>query len=100
MANLQVVTAQETVSIPLKSGATLLHLIQTESVPWGFNCLRGTCARCRCQVLSGQDGLQPPTEAEELRLRKKELAEGFRLACQAIVKDVEEDIIIQYTPYR
>ena len=42
---------------------------------------KGTCGRCRVQMVTGQ--VSPPTADEAQVLRPRELAEGFRLACQA-----------------
>jgi uncharacterized 2Fe-2S/4Fe-4S cluster protein (DUF4445 family) len=41
---------------------------------------KGTCHRCKVQVLDGS--VSPPTESEESSLSPQELAEGYRLACQ------------------
>ena len=41
---------------------------------------RGTCGKCRVQVA---DGLGPLTPAEEKLLTAEEIADGWRLACQA-----------------
>jgi len=45
---------------------------------------RGICGKCRVQVLGG-DGLTPVNEIERQRLSEEELAEGWRLSCQARV---------------
>lgn len=42
---------------------------------------RGLCGRCRVKVKGG--ALSPPAEAEKNTLSPEELAEGYRLACQA-----------------
>ena len=42
---------------------------------------RGTCGRCRIQVLQGE--VSPPTATEREALKPQELADGYRLACQA-----------------
>jgi len=46
---------------------------------------QGTCGRCRVQVREGQ--VPPPTPAEQALLSPKELAAGYRLACQLHVID-------------
>jgi 2Fe-2S ferredoxin len=66
-------------------GATLLENALRAGVDWGFNCSRGTCARCRCLVQEGADVLAEPTDAEWDRLGPEELDAGFRLGCQAVV---------------
>ncbi|RLC95096.1 MAG: ferredoxin [Chloroflexi bacterium] len=42
---------------------------------------RGTCHRCKIQVLSGK--ASSPTASEQEHLTPEELANGYRLACQA-----------------
>ncbi len=44
----------------------------------------GTCGKCRV-VVSGDAG--PLTEAERRHLSPKEIEDGYRLACQAVVED-------------
>ncbi len=41
---------------------------------------KGTCGRCRVQVVAGD--VSPPTGEEEKALSRHELKEGYRLACQ------------------
>ena len=64
-------------------GATILELAQANKVDWLSNCKRGTCARCRSLVIEGMDCLSIPNEAEINRLEQDELAQGYRLGCQA-----------------
>ncbi|MBI2860709.1 MAG: DUF4445 domain-containing protein [Chloroflexi bacterium] len=42
---------------------------------------RGTCGHCRVQLISGP--VSPPTSSEMKALGTREIAEGYRLACQA-----------------
>ncbi|MBO9607540.1 MAG: (2Fe-2S)-binding protein [Paenibacillaceae bacterium] len=77
---------------------TILQLALKHDVDWGFNCTRGTCARCRCRIDSGMERLNAPTEAELDRLEPEELESGFRLACQAAVK-AEGTITAVWKPY-
>jgi uncharacterized 2Fe-2S/4Fe-4S cluster protein (DUF4445 family) len=44
---------------------------------------KGTCGRCKVQVLEGQ--VSPMTETEGRKLTADEVARGYRLACQAEV---------------
>jgi uncharacterized 2Fe-2S/4Fe-4S cluster protein (DUF4445 family) len=41
---------------------------------------KGTCHRCRVQVINGE--VSPPTKGEEEALSPQELDDGYRLACQ------------------
>lgn len=67
-------------------GATILELAEKYDVDWNSNCRRGTCARCRCFVQEGMEFLSEPNEAEINRLEKTEIVEGYRLGCQAEIK--------------
>ncbi|WP_322745671.1 2Fe-2S iron-sulfur cluster-binding protein [Paenibacillus donghaensis] len=67
-------------------GKTILQHAKDHEVDWQHMCKRGTCARCRCQVIEGYEFLEEPTEAEYRRLDPEEFDEGFRLGCQAVVK--------------
>lgn len=69
-----------------QQGRTLLEHALKHGVDWQNLCTKGTCARCRCYIEAGVEFLEEPTRAEERRLDPEELEEGYRLACQAIVK--------------
>jgi Na+-transporting NADH:ubiquinone oxidoreductase subunit F len=64
-------------------GSTLLSTLASRSVYLPSACGGGgTCAMCRCQVLEG-GGEVLPTETNHLS--RKEVREGWRLACQVKV---------------
>ncbi|WP_342346100.1 2Fe-2S iron-sulfur cluster-binding protein [Paenibacillus mangrovi] len=67
-------------------GKTILQHAKDHEIDWQHMCKRGTCARCRCQVMEGLQFLEEPTQAEHSRLDPEEFDEGFRLGCQAVVK--------------
>lgn len=71
-------------------GKSLLDIAVKHSLDWNYSCTRGTCARCRCFVQQGQDHLVKPTQAEIERLDEDELAEGYRLGCQAKLQSIGE----------
>ncbi|WP_161798175.1 2Fe-2S iron-sulfur cluster-binding protein [Aneurinibacillus tyrosinisolvens] len=50
-----------------------------------FKCRKGTCGRCTVQVTKGTSLLLPPNQIEQQKLNRF-LTEGYRLACQAIIK--------------
>jgi uncharacterized 2Fe-2S/4Fe-4S cluster protein (DUF4445 family) len=54
---------------------------------------KGTCGRCKVQVLEGQ--LSPLSETERKKLTPGEIASGYRLACQA---EVLSDLKIHIPP--
>ncbi|SCZ78764.1 2Fe-2S iron-sulfur cluster-binding protein [Acidaminobacter hydrogenoformans] len=45
---------------------------------------KGKCGKCTVIILSGD--VNKPTKDEEKKLKKKELEDGVRLACQVIPK--------------
>lgn len=67
-------------------GKTILQHAKDHEIDWQHMCRRGTCARCRCQVVEGAELLEEPTQAELRRLDPEEFDEGFRLGCQAVVR--------------
>lgn len=89
---------QVTKTIEPEAGLTLLdHAIKHE-IDFGFSCLRGTCARCRCLVTEGAELLKKPTDEELDRLEPEELEQGYRLGCQAQVKQ-SGVIAVTHKPY-
>jgi 2Fe-2S ferredoxin len=80
-------------------GRTLLQHAVGSQAEWGFNCSRGTCARCRCHVDEGMEHLEGVTDAEWDRLEPEELDQGFRLSCQAVVKADDARIVVRHKPY-
>lgn len=77
----------QTAVVEAEAGLSLLdHAIKHE-VDWSFSCTRGTCARCRCLITEGGQYLEEITDEEWDRLEPEEFEEGFRLGCQAIVKE-------------
>jgi 2Fe-2S ferredoxin len=79
-------------------GQSLLDLAIANDIDWGFSCARGTCARCRCLIESGMEYLSQPNDAEWDRLDDDELEQGYRLGCQAVIKEVG-DILAKNKPY-
>ncbi len=80
-------------------GKTLLDHALQEDIDMGFSCARGTCARCRCWIKEGGALLAPPTDAEWDRLEEQELADGYRLGCQAVVITAGQPMHIVHKPY-
>lgn len=70
-----------------KVGERLLNVARRNAAHIGFICDNaGTCQGCRCQVLDGAAHLSPPNEAEQAWIAPERLAQGERLACQAIIE--------------
>ena len=71
--------------IQVASGGTLLSTLGNEKIFLPSACGGGgTCAMCKCQVQSGGGDILP---TETGHIKKKEAADGVRLACQVKVKE-------------
>jgi 2Fe-2S ferredoxin len=86
-SSLQLVGRTITKNVVPELGFSLLQLAIQHHIDWQHLCTRGTCARCRCFIEEGSVHLEEPTVAEHMRLDPEEIEEGYRLGCQAIVKD-------------
>lgn len=82
-----------------EAGISLLRLALNHRIDWASSCTRGTCARCRCIITEGAEGLEGITDAEWDRMDPEEFEEGYRLACQAIVKSKDAVIKAMNKPY-
>ena len=77
----------------LTPGKTVFDYADDLAVQVPTSCFRtGQCHECIVEIKRGMDALQPPNEAEAF------LRDNYRLACQAIVVDVDTDI--EFTPLR
>lgn len=77
---------------PLREGETLLTHLQRLGIHITAGCGgTGECGTCRVRVISGSDALSSPTPAEKKWLDTA----GWRLACQAIVLEEHENIIVE-----
>jgi ferredoxin, 2Fe-2S len=85
--------------VEAEAGLSLLDLALKHDIDWGFSCTRGTCARCRCLVTAGMEYLEEVTDEEWDRLEQEELDEGYRLACQAVLKTGEAAVGAINKPY-
>ena len=78
---------------PLTPGKTLFDYADDLTVQVPTSCFRtGQCHECIVEIKQGIDSLQPPNEAEAF------LRDNYRLACQAVVMDIDKDI--EFTPLR
>lgn len=82
-------------TIQTPAGGKLLQTLASEGVFLASACGGGgTCAQCKCKVLSGGGAMLP---TEQSHFTKREEAEGWRLSCQVAVKEdmeieVEEEV--------
>ena len=73
-----------TVSIEGNCGQTLLEIFRNANVYIDAICAgRGTCGKCKVQFL---EGCPIPTKEDENFFTEEELANGWRLACKAIIQ--------------
>ena len=71
---------------PAKDNETVLDVARRTGAPIGNACGGiGICARCRVTVKSGAENLLPATSVEARVAGQRNLGEGERLACQAVV---------------
>ena len=77
----------------LSPGKTVFDYADDLAVQVPTSCFRtGQCHECIVEIKQGMDSLRPPNEAETF------LRDNYRLACQAVVLDVDEHI--EFTPLR
>ena len=74
----------------LTPGKTVFDYADELAVQVPTSCFRtGQCHECIVEIKQGMDSLQPRTEAEAF------LRDNYRLACQAVVLNVDEDIAFE-----
>ena len=77
----------------LSPGKTVFDYADDLAVQVPTSCFRtGQCHECIVEIKKGMDSLCPPNEAETF------LRNNFRLACQSVVLNVDEDI--EFAPLR
>ena len=78
-------------SIDVEAGGKLLQTLAAQNLFLSSACGGGgTCAQCKCKVLSGGGSILP---TEESHFTNKEKKEGWRLSCQVPVKDDMEIVV-------
>ena len=74
-----------------KEDETVLDAIRSSGEDYSFACGgKGTCGKCKIQVLKGRIGITPE---DEKFFSEQELREGYRLACKAVP---EEDCTVTF----
>ena len=77
----------------LTPGKTVFDYADDLTVQVPTSCFRtGQCHECIVEIKQGMDSLRPPNEAEAF------LRDNYRLACQAVVLDIDKDI--EFAPLR
>jgi|GEM_PF-446230 len=75
------------VEMEAKVGERLLNVARRNAAHIGFVCDgNGVCQTCQLTVQAGAEHLSPPNEAEQTWISAGRLAEGHRLACQAVLR--------------
>lgn len=71
--------------LEVKKGQSILEAALEQNIPLDYKCTKGTCGKCRVQIVNGQKEFQ---QANDLELKKLQdtIQNGYRLACQAIAK--------------
>ncbi len=66
-----------------EEGTPLVHLVEEAPFKIKVPCKKGKCGKCKYRI-SGD--VNPPTANERKHLSEKDLAAGYRLACEVIVE--------------
>ena len=82
----KLIPAATNITVPY--GKTLLEAALDAGVDMPYRCTVGTCASCKCRLIQGSINTQMDLA---YTLSKKEIQEGYILACQALL---ESDIIV------
>ena len=77
-------------SVEVRQEANFTNFSITKSIPSSACGGGGTCAQCKCRVVSGGGSILP---TEEAHFTNKEKNDGWRLSCQVPVKDDMEIIV-------
>jgi ferredoxin, 2Fe-2S len=79
---IQIVVMQNKQSFEIQpEKGKLLDVALSQGKPIEYKCRKGTCGQCTVKVIEGV-GLTNPNSQEQKKLGK-EIANGYRLACQA-----------------
>jgi ferredoxin len=83
----------------VETNLNLLAHAQTLELEVGSRCGgHGICGGDRVRILSPGVPLSPITDAEHRHLSKREIAEGYRLACQCFPNDPGVSLRIEILP--
>ncbi len=91
MARITFVTNANRV-VEAADGGTLLHASLRHQGGIPFKCAGGKCGTCRCHIESGRENLGDVNPKERVHLTDEEIAGGWRMACQTVVKGGEVSV--------
>jgi ferredoxin len=79
--------------VEAEPGRDVLGALLDGEAPIAYICMAGSCGTCRVRVISGQEHLEPLTEAEKFHCPKSTGED--RLACQAVCRGTGNVVIEQ-----
>jgi ferredoxin, 2Fe-2S len=71
--------------VKVKKGQSILDAALEQNVFLDYKCKKGTCGKCKVELVNGSTYLQPENNLEEKKLNHL-IQSGFRLACQAVAR--------------
>ncbi len=79
--------------IEVAEGANLMETIVAAGLPVASSCSgEGVCAKCRLNIVEGQENLSRPDDLEEFLAERYELKSHQRISCQCVVHgDIKVD---------
>ena len=88
MINLKINTKENIYNIKCEEGLTLKEVLKNENINFIFPCgANGRCGNCKIRVLNG---IEKPTNLDNIKLSKYEIEDGVRLdCCIYLKKDME-----------
>ncbi len=78
--------------VEANDGGTLLHASLRHQGGIPFKCAGGKCGTCRCHIDAGAENLGDINPRERAHLTDDDFAQGWRMACQTIVKGGEVSV--------
>lgn len=85
-------------SCSVKNGESILDVAKTAGVFIDAYCSgNGSCGKCKIQIISGKENLNPIQLNEKKFLSENEIKYGYRLACKTFVRinDNYKDIVVK-----
>jgi ferredoxin len=81
LAKIHFLTKQSKYTVP--DGSEFLEIeAQNQEIPLKFGCRKGNCGVCAIKIVEGDENLTKKSEHESDTLKRKNLTENYRLACQ------------------
>lgn len=81
----KIIQDQHSFQVKVQKGQSILDAALEQNVALNYSCKKGTCGKCKVNVVNGNHYLQTVNGHEEKKLQSL-IKSGYRLACQAIAK--------------